>query len=199
MAKSKRTKKKKNSTPVVRETVKGFDPESLQAPFMLRCGALIIDYMIILMVPVLSLLLGRFFQYDGSKLLSSELHNTGFLIALLLCVTNFIIFPIFSGQTIGKMMTGLRIVTMDGTNPGFGKIIIRNTFGYLLTVLTGLLGFMIGIFTNYGRTLHDYLSGTLVVYGVPKKVVKSKIKKKVKEVSKDSEGSMNQTANEGAM
>ena len=190
MSKKKRSKVK--PPVVVRETIRGFEPEKLQAPFLLRCGALIIDYMIVLLVPVLSLILGRSFQYDGSKLLSSELHNTGFLVAILLCITNFIIFPVFSGQSIGKMMTGLRIVNMDGSNPGFGKVVLRNTFGYLMTICSGLLGFLMASFTNYGRTLHDFVSGTMVVYGAPQKVVKSKIKKKKKSLEQDLETPLNE-------
>lgn len=198
MSKSKRAKVNKPAA-TVRETIKGFDPRALEAPFMLRCGALIIDYMIVLLVPVLSLLLGRFFQYDGSKLLSSELHNTGFLIALLLCITNFVIFPIFSGQTIGKMMTGLRIVNMDGSSPGFGKIIFRNILGYSLTIASFMIGFLIGIFTNYGRTLHDYLAGTMVVYGAPKKVVKTAKKKSRSRSRSGGKDSMNTAVNEGTV
>src|SRR3954470_18802084 len=92
------------------EIIVNFDAKLLKAPFMLRCGALLIDYILVVSVPIISLLLGRFFGEDGRKLLNGELSNTGWLVALLVALTNFFVFPIFSGQSIGKMFTGLRIV-----------------------------------------------------------------------------------------
>ena len=54
-----------------------------------------IDYILLVCIPVLALLLGRFYGVDGVKLLNSELSNTGWLIMLLLGLTNFVIFPMF--------------------------------------------------------------------------------------------------------
>ncbi len=36
-----------------------FEPERLKAPFLLRCGAILIDYILLIVVPVVSLLFGR--------------------------------------------------------------------------------------------------------------------------------------------
>ncbi len=158
------------------EVIKGFDAEKLKAPFVLRCGALIIDYMVVLIVPVFSLILGRFLQYDGAKLLNSEINNTGWLITILLCLTNFLIFPMFSGQSIGKMLTGLRLVDKQGASPGFGAIVMRHVIGYPITIATGMLGFLLSVFTSGGRALHDYLAGTFVVYGHPQRTLKTSIR-----------------------
>lgn len=163
------------------EVVKGFDAEKLSAPFVLRCGALMIDYILVLLIPVLSLLLGRFLQYDGAKLLNSEVNNTGWLITILLCVTNFIIFPIFSGQTIGKMLTGLRIVKMDGSAPGVGTILSRHLFGYPLTLFSAMIGFLLALANKNGRALHDYVASTMVVYGSQKRKVKTTVRKRKKQ------------------
>ena len=149
----------------IEQKVVGFNREKLKAPFLLRCGALMIDYILIVTVPVASLIIGRFAGNDGAKLLNSEISNVGWLIAFLLGLTNFVIFPMFSGQSLGKMFTGLRITRSNGTAPGFGNIIIRNLVGYLLTLLTGGLGFLVSVFTKEGRALHDYIAGTVVVYG----------------------------------
>jgi uncharacterized RDD family membrane protein YckC len=150
------------------EIVVEFDPKSLKAPFALRCGALLIDYIIIVIVPIISLLIGRFLGDDGSKLLNSELSNAGWLIATLLALSNFIIFPMFSSQTIGKMLTGLRIVKTDGKTATLGNLAMRHLVGYPLTILSLGLGFLLSIFSSKGRALHDYISGTIVVYGLPR-------------------------------
>ncbi|MBK7709103.1 MAG: hypothetical protein IPJ30_25960 [Acidobacteria bacterium] len=49
------------------EVIVDFDAELLQAPFLLRCGAFFIDYILLLAVPVLSLIAGRIFGIDGTK------------------------------------------------------------------------------------------------------------------------------------
>ncbi len=51
----------------IQEVVVDFDAERLKAPFLLRCGAILIDYILLVSIPVVSLLLGRFFEYDGAK------------------------------------------------------------------------------------------------------------------------------------
>ncbi len=147
------------------QKIVNFSAEDLKAPFLLRCGALIVDYILIVACPVIGILLSHFSGNDGAKLLTSELSNTGWLIGLLIGLTNFIIFPLFSGQTIGKMLIGLRIVTDRGEAPTLGKIIFRHLIGYPLTILSGGLGFLLSVFNQKGKALHDYLSGTVVIYG----------------------------------
>jgi uncharacterized RDD family membrane protein YckC len=147
------------------EVVLNFDARLLKAPFLLRCGALLIDYILFISVPILSLLTGRVLGDDGSKLLNSELSNAGWLVAILIAITNFIIFPMFSGQSVGKMLTGLQIVRSDGKPAGFNNLLIRHLLGYPLTVITLGIGFLISVLNSKGKALHDYLAGTIVVYG----------------------------------
>ena len=157
---------KGSATPVKRPAivVADFHPERVKAPFLLRCGALIIDYIIVVAIPVIFLLLSKYMGNDGAKLLNSELNNSGWLVGILVGFADLIILPIFSGQSIGKMMTGLRIVRNDGTPAPISSMILRQTFGYLLTVFSFGLGFIFSVFSSKGRALHDYLSGTVVIF-----------------------------------
>ena len=150
--------------PVAREIVVGFSAQAVRAPFLLRCGALIIDYIIVVAIPVIGLLLSRFAGNDGTKLLNEGLGNVGWLIAILVGLTNTVFLPMFTGQTVGKMLTGLRIVRIDGTAPTIGAVGFRQTGGYLLTLASLGIGFFISVFSSKGRALHDYLSGTVVIY-----------------------------------
>lgn len=147
------------------ERIVGFQPERLKAPFLLRCGALMIDYIIFIAVPVIALLIGRMLGDDGRKLLNSQLNNAGWLIAILIALSNFIIFPMMGGQSVGKMLTGLRVVKTDGTKPTIAALLIRYLIGYPLTILTGGLGFLLSAFNQRGRALDDFLAGTIVIYG----------------------------------
>jgi uncharacterized RDD family membrane protein YckC len=147
------------------QIIVNFEPEKLRAPFLLRCGALLIDYILLVAIPVFSLLIGRYLGIDGGKLLDGNISNIGWLIMLLVGVTNFLIFPIFNGQTIGKMLTGIRVVSIDGKLQTFSQLLRRNIFGYLLTLATCLIGFFFAIFNSKGRALHDFIGGTIVIYG----------------------------------
>ena len=147
-----------------REIIIDFSPERVKAPFLLRCGALMIDYIVLVSIPVIFMLSSKYMGNDGAKLLGSELNNAGWLIAVLLGLMNFIFFPMFSGQTVGKMLTGLRIVRLDGSSAGAGAIAFRQTLGYLLTAASLGIGFFLSVFSRKGRALHDYIAGTVVIY-----------------------------------
>ena len=148
------------------EKIINFDAKLLRAPFLLRCGALLIDYILLVSVPTVTLLVGRLISGDdGRKLLSSELTNAGWLMAVVLAVSNFVVFPMIGGQSIGKMLTGLRIVKTDGSAASVSSLVLRHLVGYPLTFLTLGAGFLFSTLNSKGRALHDFLSGTIVIYG----------------------------------
>ncbi len=185
-ASAEQVERTKRAAPVPRikteKVVVDFDADRLKAPFLLRCGALLIDYILLVAIPVISILLARFTGEDGARLLNSEINTTGWLITLLLGITNFVIFPMFTGQSLGKMLTGLRVVKLDGLNPTFGTLFLRHIVGYFLTILTGGIGFILAAFNQKGRTLHDFIAGTIVVYGRRRVEEKLLSETKVKEV-----------------
>jgi Predicted membrane protein/domain len=152
------------------EVILEFDAERLKAPFVLRCGALIIDYILLVIFPVLSLIAARAMGNDGVRLLKSDLYDAGLMIAVLLGVTNFLVFPMLNGQSLGKTFTGIRIVSKDGRAAGYRQILLRHLVGYPLIPLTCGLGFLLSLFNAKGRALHDIIAGTVVVYGRKKSV-----------------------------
>jgi len=134
----------------------------VRAPFFLRCAALFIDYMILVAVPVSWLLFLKFFS-DGST--KAGISIAVWLFVLIAWVINFLALPLFRGQTIGKMMAGIAIVNTDGTPVRLGRLILRNTVGYFVTMLTFGIGFFLAAINTSGRALHDLLAGTIVVAG----------------------------------
>src|SRR5262249_6540148 len=149
-----------------REVIVEFAPEELRAPFALRCGAFLIDYILILAVPVLGLV----FDMSSGSSPGKVSNDTTWLIAFLLGVSDLIIFPALSGQTLGMMICGLRIIRSNGNDASAARIVLRNTVGYLLTVLTAGIGFLIAALSPKGRALHDFVSGTMVIYGRKRKL-----------------------------
>ena len=151
--------------PARKEIVANFDPIAMRAPFFLRCAALVFDYLFIVIWPVIGMLFGRYLGIDGAKLITGELNNFSWLIAMIVAACNLILLPIATGQSLGKMIAGLRIVSSEGGHPSVGPLVLRQTLGYLLTLATVGLGFLLSVFGRKGRALHDYISGTQVVFG----------------------------------
>lgn len=139
-----------------------FSHERLKAPFFLRCGALFIDYIVVVAMPLIWLISTKLVVGGG---INTTMTNTGWVIAVIVGLANLLVLPSMWGKTIGMMLTGITIVKTDGTRVGIGKILLRNTIGYSLTVLTLGLGFLISAVNPSGRSLHDFVAGTIVVSG----------------------------------
>ncbi|MBK8303323.1 MAG: RDD family protein [Chloracidobacterium sp.] len=148
------------------EKVVDFAPTELQAPFFLRCAAIFIDYMVLLAIPVGWLLIETLLG-DGTK---ATVSRTVWFIGIIFWLVNFLLLPLFRGQSIRKMLTGLTIVNLDGTRVGIGGIIRRNIFGYIITVATLGLGLLFAGVNTSGRALHDIIAGTIVVHGRKKQL-----------------------------
>ncbi len=72
-----------------------------------------------------------------------------------------------SGQTIGKMAAGIRVIPADPAAPAservsFGQAVVRAA-GYLVSALPAGIGFLPAFFGQDRRALHDRLADTRVV------------------------------------
>jgi len=134
----------------------------VRAPFSLRCGALLVDYTLAIAIIAFATLFAR--TLGGSVSLTGEATlGVGYLLGLGVLLLNFLVLPVFTGTTIGKWATGLRIERLDGEPLGFGHATLRHTVGYLVSLLTLGLGFLLAAFDAEGRALHDRIAGTIVV------------------------------------
>src|SRR6476660_3212362 len=101
----------------------------LRAPFPLRCGALLIDYIALVSLVVLGTLLARMLG-GGGRSAGNSAETAGILLAVLLAVLNLVVIPGFTGMTLGKWATGLRIERSDGGPIGIGRALLRHFVGY---------------------------------------------------------------------
>jgi len=73
------------------------------------------------------------------------------------------------GQTIGKRILGLAIVTLDGQKPEFWNLLVTRYFSQMAMGMIPSLGFWLRlldvcmIFRNDRRCLHDHLARTRVI------------------------------------
>lgn len=137
-----------------------FSPTDFQPPFVLRFGAVMIDYIVLLIPPLAGLLSDKLFGGMGLGIFTDR---TLWLIAVVSAGANVVLLPLFLGQTLGMALTGIRIVKNDGSPVGAFAVFVRQTLGYLLTLATFGLGFLLAAVNSSGRTLHDLLTGTTVV------------------------------------
>ena len=135
--------------------------ERLRAPFSLRCGALLIDYILMIGVLALATMLARVFgdAHRGSAVML----DAGYVAVGVIALLNFVIVAGLGGRTLGKWVAGLRVVRQDGERMSFARSLVRHVVGYTLTALTLGLGFLLAALNTRGRTLHDLLAGTVVV------------------------------------
>jgi uncharacterized RDD family membrane protein YckC len=134
----------------------------IRAPFSLRCGALLIDYIVLAAVVAISTLIARSLG-GGARTAGSSTETVGLLIVVLLAILNFGVFAGLGGQTLGKWATGLRIERTSGQRLSIGRACLRHFVGYPLSILTLGIGFLLAAFNGSGRTLQDLIAGTVVV------------------------------------
>jgi hypothetical protein len=73
-----------------------------------------------------------------------------------------------AGGTFGKKIMGLRVVTADGSSPGFARSLAR-ALGWVLSTPLANFGFLLALATPKTRALHDLLAGTYVVEDGPRR------------------------------
>lgn len=138
----------------------------LRGPFSLRCGAILIDYIILVAIVAFSTLISRLLG-GGARSAGNSSETVGLLLAIIVAVMDLGILPGLTGFTVGKWSTGLRIRRSDGREMGIGRALLRHFVGYPVSFLTLGIGFLIAAFTPSGRGLHDFIAGTIVVREVP--------------------------------
>jgi uncharacterized RDD family membrane protein YckC len=99
----------------------------------------------------------------GGRAAGSSAETAGIMLAVLMAVLNLAVIPGFTGLTLGKWATGLRIERTDGAKLGIGRALLRHFVGYPLSFALLGLGFVIAAVSVHGRGLHDIIAGTIVV------------------------------------
>lgn len=134
--------------------------ERFRAPFFLRCGALLIDYVLIICIVTIGTLIARTLG-GGARTAGGTAETLGIITAVVLTILDFVFLAAARGQTVGKWATGIRIVRLDGSELSFGQAFVRHFLGYPLSLLS--LNFLLAGFNPDGRPLHDIIVGTIVV------------------------------------
>ncbi len=142
----------------------------LPGGFWLRSMAFIADFFLILLIIALFLVVGFIALEVGMGAVGNFTFFQKVKVVLpVLCPWGVIFgFAYFTfcqgawGQTLGKMIFGLRVIRKDGQPLGFGRALAR-TFFYFLSGIPFLLGFLWIALSPEKRGWHDGLAGTMVI------------------------------------
>ena len=85
------------------------------------------------------------------------------IVTFLIWVTYYIGSWVLMGQTIGKQLLGLKIVSIDNTQVSLKQGIVRY-FGYWLSAIPLFAGYWWVLMDNDRRAWHDHLAKTCVIY-----------------------------------
>src|SRR5262245_11709373 len=133
-----------------------------RAPFALRCGALLIDYIVLVLIMTFATIIARLIG-GGARMAGGTAEKIGILLTVVVAVLDLGILAGLTGKSIGKWTTGLRIERMAGGPPGIILSLLRHFVGYPLSLVPFGLGFLMVTVSPTGRSLHDLIFGTIVV------------------------------------
>jgi uncharacterized RDD family membrane protein YckC len=138
------------------------DPTGEDAGVFLRALASVVDSAVLLAIDAAVVYLTM--QICGLTAAELGLLPKGPLVAFLV-VQNLGYLVVFTagGQTLGKMATGIKVVTSDPLESLDVACALKRTVAWLVLVCTGGLGLLSALFSENHRGLHDIFAGTRVV------------------------------------
>jgi uncharacterized RDD family membrane protein YckC len=146
----------------------GYSDSSLELPsddegkliLLSRTLSGLVDLIVVMLCSGICLIAADFF----SGIIS--LDAVSYLIFAVLFLLIYFFYSLFflaaSNQTIGMMITDLRVVDADGRRPSVSQI-LRRCFGYLASVLVLGLGLLWSLFDRESQCFHDRISDTRIV------------------------------------
>lgn len=168
--------------PVAVSTPFNIDLEFEIAAFHKRLLAWVADIVIMLVYArgMKLFLQETFVTKDGNYPVASDI----FLVTLPLLFYHLVMEAVFQGQSLGKKLTGIRVISLHGGEPDIGQYLLRwvfriwewplvfgfvqiNSYGiYFQLLATGISGLLVVIIiavTNKSQRLGDIAAGTTVV------------------------------------
>ena len=77
-------------------------------------------------------------------------------------IYNVVLMTLFNGQTLGKIVFGLRVIKKNGRRISVLDALLRNVLGYMLSQIF-LLGYIWAFTDRENQAWHDKMAGTVVV------------------------------------
>jgi uncharacterized RDD family membrane protein YckC len=136
------------------------EPPETKAGFFRRFAALALDWLILSVIADIV----RFAYRLGIDADSGMLHlDAAMGLSVVLFLLYFTLFTGEGGQTLGKMLLGIRVQNLDGSSLGYGRALVR-ALGYFISIFfMTFLGFLWALWDKNNQTWHDKIAGTEVI------------------------------------
>jgi uncharacterized RDD family membrane protein YckC len=129
-----------------------------------RCSAFLLDYILTLLAPALTLVLAVYIKRRwASTTAATVVVVIGYLMTAVVIFFNYVYFYIQRGQSFGKRFIGVRVVRIDGRPIDYQTAVLRNIVGYLLSFLFFGLGIVWVLLDRRRQGWHDKLAKTVVI------------------------------------
>ena len=125
----------------------------MYAGFWIRCVAFIVDAVFVIC------LLNIAVYFDIESYIPMSI---GIVYMVLFAFYSFVFVYLFDGQSIGKMLTGIKVVEDKGNKLAFSTVFVREFAGKIIMIPL-FLTFIFTAFSYKKRSLMDYLSDTSVI------------------------------------
>ena len=128
-----------------------------------RVLATIVDGVVLgVLFAVMSMLFGSS-SAEGEQM-NATLNGLPFLIYLVLVIAYYVLMEGYLGQTVGKMLLGIKVVREDGGEvPGIGGAAIRTALRLVDGLFSYLVAFIAVLASSKNQRLGDMVAHTLVV------------------------------------
>ena len=138
------------------------EKEKRYAGFWQRFKASLIDGIILTpYVTLLSILNSWIYDENSVQLvLSNEIE--GIIFTFLFLAYDVIMYVEYNGQTVGKRVTGIRVIMEDGSQITYGKALLRTIGSYTSLAVLGL-GYFWVAWDKKKQAWHDKIAQTVVV------------------------------------
>ncbi|MGK7378029.1 RDD family protein [Planococcus sp. 1R117A] len=135
--------------------------ERKPAGFWVRFWAYLID--ILLIASVTSVLIKPIFLLIGLETSSSTWYAPYAIISAVVFYAYFVLMTKFFEQTVGKMILGLRVVSLKEEKLSWGTLLFREWIGRFISATIWPLYWIVG-FTKLKQGIHDFVADTTVIH-----------------------------------
>lgn len=146
-----------------RKTIREYNASSLASPG-LRCSAFLLDYILTLLLPSVTLVLAVYIKRRWmAPTAATAVVTIGYVATAALVFLNYVYFYARYGQSFGKRFIGIRVVKVNGEPMDYKTAILRHIAGYALSISCFGLGMFWILFDSRQQGWHDKLAKTVVV------------------------------------
>jgi uncharacterized RDD family membrane protein YckC len=84
-------------------------------------------------------------------------------LSLVISILYWVVYQGQTGQTVGKKIMGIKVVTSSGKTPSMGTLFLRETIGKFVSSLILGIGYLMILWDEKKQGLHDKIASTYVV------------------------------------